>query len=160
MEVRIQLDHTQVDYAEINRKILEKIEDLTYDDIVKRYSINDAEIERMVLSKLNNELSGYLIRNNWSSDQGITKIRDVSYTYLQSKLHPMIDKVIKEIGSEKILEIILNYLPHIIWNYMTEKMETYNASQMSKDCMIQTTFNNIKAILESRGIYEEFRSFQ
>ena len=157
MEVKIQLDHDQIDYNKINEKILEKIEELTYDDIVKRYSINDDQIERIVLSKLNNELSGYLIRNNWSSDQGITKIREVSVGYLQSNLHPMINKVLKEIGDEKILEIILAYLPNIIWNYMTDKMESYNLNQTAKDSMINATFNNLKSILESRGIHEEFR---
>ena len=159
MEVRIQLDHAQLDYTEINKKILEKIEELTYDDIVKRYSINDDQIERMVLSKLNNELSTYLIRHTWSYDQGNTKIREVSTNYLESKLHPMINKIIEEIGDEKIIEIILTFLPQIIWNYINNKMVDYSISEMTRNDMVKQSFDNLKAILESRGIYEDFRCY-
>lgn len=157
MEVRIQLDHSQINYTEITNRILEQIENLTYDDIVKRYSIDDEKIERIVLSKLNAELSEYLVKNTWSSDKGITKIDDISKEYLQSKLYPMIDEVLKEIGKEKIINITVNMIPYVLLMNLNNKIIEYNASKELETMVIRETFDNLKAVLETRGIYDEFR---
>lgn len=158
MEVRIQLDHTQINYTEITNKILEQIENLTYDDIVRRYSIDDEKIEHIVLSKLNAELSEYLVRNTWSTNKGITKIDNISKEYLQSKLYPMIDEILKEIGKEKIINIIVNMIPYVLLMNIDNKIIEYNVSNKLNQMVINQTFNNLKTVLETRGIYDEFRS--
>ena len=157
VEVRIQLDHSQINYTEITNKILEQIENLTYDDIVKRYSIDDGKIEQMVLSKLNNELSNYLIKNTWSTNTGITKIDEVSKEYLQSKLYPMIDKILEEIGSEKIINIIVNIIPYVLLMNLNNKIIDYTVTEEIEKVALNQTFENLKNILETRGIYDEFR---
>ena len=116
------------------------------------------KIEHIVLSKLNAELSEYLVRNTWSTNKGITKIDNISKEYLQSKLYPMIDEILKEIGKEKIINIIVNMIPYVLLMNIDNKIIEYNVSNKLNQMVINQTFNNLKTVLETRGIYDEFRS--
>lgn len=116
------------------------------------------KIEHIVLSKLNAELSEYLVRNTWSTNKGITKIDNISKEYLQSKLYPMIDEILKEIGKEKIINIIVNMIPYVLLMNIDNKIIEYNVSNKLNQMVINQTFKNLKTVLETRGIYDEFRS--
>ena len=152
MELKIDIDTSQIDYAKINEAILSKIDDNFIRKLITTSYSSNETIESEVKDILTTEIAQYLSDGNckWISNPNIeSKTKHLSNEYLTERVKEMVQKVLNDIGQDNIEKIIVDMLPTIVWKFVFDRF-TNNAYEM-QTMTIERARADIFNILRGRG---------
>ena len=152
MELKIEIDMNQIDYNKINEAILSKIdEDFIRNLIVARYS-TDEQIEKSVKKILTEEIGKYLFETDWiGKSDVVSKANTIANSYIKETVGELIQKIIDEIGPDGMSRLIVDMLPKVLWEYISNVI--YNKEHQTHTWAIADSRNEIFNILRSRGYH-------
>ena len=121
MKIDIDIDESQIDYVRINDQIIERINNMTNEELIQLTpSIHSAAFE-VCKSKLNKELNDYIENKlKWMDQYGrLTEngkgyIKECMNTYIKDHMGEKIDEYIKCIDDESIKEAIKDIAPSLL----------------------------------------------
>lgn len=146
MEIKIDLDMNKIDYDAINKQIQEKIAAL---DIKDMYNV-ETRIENKISNLIDNEVdityNKYIKKSFWddgTTDNGRKLIEDI----IKTEIEKCANKVIEEIGEEKLRELMFEFLPDIFSTLLFEKMRS--ALFYSEHNYRNETYNMVRSQIDS-----------
>lgn len=120
MKVEIDIDMSKIDYDSINKQIKEKLENMTPEDIFKKYYYTDEDIREYISNKLDESSKDYMVNQGWfSSYEAKSKITEMTTDIVKEKLTPIVEEYFK--NEEEISKLVNELFPKIFVNVLYDK---------------------------------------
>lgn len=121
MKVEIDIDMSKIDYGSINKQIKEKLNNMTPEDIFKKYYYTDEDIREYISNKLDKSSKDYMVNQGWfsSSYEAKSKITEMTTDIVKEKLTPIVEEYFKD--EEKISKLVNELFPKIFVNVLYDK---------------------------------------
>ena len=120
MKVEIDIDMSKIDYDSINKQIKEKLENMTPEDIFKKYYYTDEDIREYISNKLDESSKDYMVKQGWfTNSEAQSKITKMTTDIVKEKLTPIVEEYFK--NEEEISKLVNELFPKIFVNVLYDK---------------------------------------
>lgn len=146
MEIKIDLDMNQIDYDAINKQIQEKISALDIKDMYNVETKINSKISNLIEDEVDITYNKYIKKSFWddgTTDNGRKLIEDI----IKTEIEKCANKVIEEIGEEKLRELMFEFLPDVFSTLLFEKMRS--ALFSSEHNYRNETYNMVRSQIDS-----------
>lgn len=131
MKVEIDIDMSKIDYDSINKQIKEKLENMTPEDIFRKYYYTDEDISKYISDKLDRESKNYMVSQGWFSDsEAKSRITNMTTDIVKEKLIPIVEEYFKD--EEEISKLVNELFPKIFVNVLYDKAVNSICTQEGK----------------------------
>lgn len=121
MKVEIDIDMSKIDYNSINKQIKEKLENMTPEDIFKKYYYTDEDISKYISDKLDRDSKNYMVSQGWFSDsEAKSRITNMTTDIVKEKLTPIVEEYFKD--EKEISKLVNELFPKIFVNVLYDKV--------------------------------------
>lgn len=132
MKVEIDIDISKIDYDSINKQIKEKLENMTPEDIFRRYYYTDEDISKYISDKLDRDSKDYMVSQRWFSDsEAKSRITNMTTDIVKEKLTPIVEEYFKD--EKEISRLINELFPKIFVNVLYDKAVSSIYTQEGKN---------------------------
>lgn len=151
MKVEIDIDMSKIDYDSINKQIKEKLDNMTSEDIFKRYYYTDEDIAKYISNKLDESSKDYMVNQGWlnNSYEAKSKITEMTTNIVKEKLIPIVEEYFED--EEEISKLVNELFPKIFVNVLYNKISNSIFTQENKirydtqalyQSIVENTFRN------------------
>lgn len=132
MKVEIDIDMSKIDYNSINKQIREKLENMTPEDIFKKYYYTDEDIREYISNKLDESSKDYMVNQGWfnSNHEAKSRITKMTTDIVKEKLTPIVEEYFK--NEEEISKLVNELFPKIFVNVLYDKVVNSIFTQENK----------------------------
>lgn len=121
MKVEIDIDMSKIDYGSINKQIKEKLENMTPEDIFKKYYYTDEDIREYISNKLDKSSKDYMVNQGWfNSCEAKSKITKMTTDIAKEKLTPIVEEYFKD--EKEISKLVNELFPKIFVSVLYDKV--------------------------------------